>query len=121
MSDDNTPREQPVTLKGFFKVIFKWKWVLIITLIIVIAAGLVYTLIVAPEYGCSSQIKVSDSDILYNDQIYEYFPDEAYNLWIMPTARRIDYRVGKLDPIAAEFKAGHILSKVVSEVGSGLN
>jgi len=75
---------------------------------------------VAPEYGLSSKIKISDSNIYYNSELYKYYPEEANNLWIIPEDNKIDYVVGKLDPISLELKADNILDDVIKNIGNDL-
>lgn len=114
-------KEEQISLKSFFTIIFKRKWVFIIIFILIFGLGVIYTFVVAPEYGCSSQIKVSDNDIFYNDDLYKYFPQEASNLWIFSNYRRIDATVGKLDPISSEFKSDAILDGIIKKANLSMN
>jgi len=118
--DNNTHSIEQITLKGFFSVLNKRKIAFIITFLVIFAFGLIYTFIVAPEYGLSSKIKISDSNIYYNSELYKYYPEEANNLWIIPEDNKIDYVVGKLDPISLELKANNILDDVIKNIGNDL-
>jgi len=115
MKNNDNFLEGQINLKGFFRVIYNTKWIFIITFIIILAFGLVYTFIVAPEYGSSSQIKISDDEIYYNDDLYKYFPAEASNLWIFKDYNRINSAVGKLDPITSELKSDSVLSEIIEK------
>ncbi|MBE3089149.1 MAG: hypothetical protein IMZ41_02595, partial [Actinobacteria bacterium] len=61
---------------------------------------------------------LSDNGIFYNDALYKYFPGEADNLWIIPSTeesiQRVDYIVGKLDPIDSELKSDVILNNTLN-------
>ena len=118
--DNNTHSVEQITLKGFFSVINKRKIAFIITFIVILAFGFIYTFIVAPEYGVSSKIRISDSNIYYSSEIYKYFPEEANNLWIIPEYKKMDYVVGKLDPISLELITDDILSEVIKNTGNDL-
>ena len=114
--DNNTQIVEQITLKGFFNVLNKRKIAFIITFLVIFAFGLIYTFIVAPEYGIISKIRISDSNIYYNRELYNYFPEEADNLWIIPEDNKIDYVVGKLDSISLELKANNILDDVIKNI-----
>lgn len=118
--DNNTHSVEQITLKGFFSVLNKRKIAFIITFLVIFAFGLIYTFIVAPEYGLSSKIRISDRNIYYNKELYKYFPEDADNLWIIPEDNKIDYVVGKLDPISLELKADNILDDVIRNIGNAL-
>jgi len=118
--DNNTHSVEQITLKGFFSVLNKRRIALIITFLVIFSLGLIYTFIVAPEYGLSSKIRISDSNIYYNSELYKYYPEEADNLWIIPEDNKIDYVVGKLDPISLELKADNILDDVIRNIGNDL-
>ncbi|GAI18523.1 unnamed protein product, partial [marine sediment metagenome] len=64
--NNNTHSVEQITLKGFFSVLNKRKIVFIITFFVIFSLGLIYTFIIAPEYGVSSKIRISDSNICYN-------------------------------------------------------
>jgi len=118
--DNNTHSVEQITLKGFFNVLNKRKIALIITFMVIFVFGLIYTFIVAPEYGLGSKIRISDSNIYYNSELYKYFPEEADNLWIIPEYKKMDYVVGKLDPISLELKVDNILDDVIKNIGNDL-
>ena len=117
---NNIHSVEQITLKGFFSVLNKRKIAFIITFLVIFAFGLIYTFIVAPEYGLSSKIRISDRNIYYNKELYKYFPEDADNLWIIPEDKKIDYVVGKLDPISLELKAANILDDVIRNIGNDL-
>ena len=107
-----------LNLKSLFKILIKRKTVFLIAFIIVFIVGLTFTFLVSPEYSSTSQITLSDNEIFYNDALYKYFPGEADGLWIIPSTeentQRIDYIVGKLDPIDSELRSDMILNNALN-------
>lgn len=113
MNNNNQVNE--ISLKFFFTVLNRRKITFIITFLLILLMGLVYTFLVAPEYGSSSQIKISDDDIYFNDDLYKYFPGEASNLWIFQNYNRINTAIGKLNPIVSELKSGITLNEIIKK------
>ncbi len=106
-----------INLKSLFKILVKRKISFFIAFFIVLILGLTFTFLVAPEYSSNLQITLSDNEIFYNDALYQYFPGEANSLWIIPSVQgtqRIDYIVGKLDPIYSELKSDAILNNALN-------
>ena len=106
-----------ISLKVFFKILIKRKLAFIIAFILVFIIGIAYTLLVSPEYSAVSQITLSNNEIYYNNEFYNYLPDEADSLWIIPCiedTKRIDYIVGKLDPIDSELKSESLISNTIN-------
>lgn len=123
MKNDTRDIEK-ITLKGLFKVLNRRKISLIITSFIIFSLGLVYVLLVAPEYGSSSKIRISEDNIYYNSELYEFFPEEADNLWIIPEdikEKQVDYMVSKFESAPYEFKTDDILNIVIENTGSNLS
>ena len=113
MNKNNQVNE--ISLKSFFAVLNRRKITLIVTFLIIFAVGLVFTFLVAPEYGSSSQIKILDDDIYYNNDLFKYFPGEASNLWIFQDYNRINAAIGKLNPITSELKSDIILNEIIKK------
>ena len=106
-----------LNLISLFKILAKRKTAFLIAFIIVFIVGLTFTFLVSPEYSSTLQITLSDNEIFYNDALYKYFPGEADDLWIIPSTKdiqRIDYIVGKLDPIDSELKSDVILDDALN-------
>ena len=106
-----------INLKNLFKILAKRKIAFFIAFFIVLILGLTFTFLVSPEYSSTSQITLSDNEIFYNDALYKYFPGEADGLWIIPSTQdtpRIDYIVGKLDPIYSQLKSDAILNNALN-------
>jgi len=103
-----------INLKNLFKTLIKRKIAFLISFIIVFAVCLTFLFLASPEYISTSQITISNNDIFYNETLYKYFPEEADDLWIIPSNikenKRIDYIVGKLDSIDTELKSDVILN-----------
>jgi len=110
-----------LSLKSLFKILTKRKTTFLIAFIIVFIIGLTYTFLVSPEYSSTSQITLSDNEIFYNDALYKYFPGEADNLWIIPSmeesTQKVDYIIGKLDPIDTEIKSDVIAGNALNALG----
>ena len=117
MGKENMQNIAELNLKSLFKILIKRKTTFLITFIIVSIFGLTFTFLVSPEYSSTSQITLSDNEIFYNDALYKYFPVEADGLWIIPSTeksiQKIDYIVGKLDPIDSELKSDVILNNAL--------
>ena len=117
MGKENMQNIAELNLKSLFKILTKRKIAFLIAFFIVFVVCLTYTFLVSPEYSSTSQITLSDNEIFYNNALYKYFPGEADNLWIIPSteedAQRIDYIVGKLDPIDSELKTDMILDNAL--------
>src|SRR4030042_5860514 len=113
MGKENMQNIAELNLKSLFKILTKRKIAFLIAFFIVFVIGLTYTFLVSPEYSSTSQITLSDNEIFYNDALYKYFPGEADGLWIIPSTeeslQKIDYIVGKLDPIDSELRSDVLL------------
>ena len=106
-----------ISLKVFFKILIKRKLAFIIAFILVFIIGIAYTLLVSPQYSAVSQITLLNNEIYYTDEFYEYLPEEADSLWIIPRIeddKVIDYIVGKLDPIDSELKSEPLISNTIN-------
>lgn len=117
MERENMQNIAEINLKNMFKILAKRKVSFFIAFFIVLILGLTFTFLVSPEYSSTSQITLSDNEIFYNDALYIYFPGEANSLWIIPSTQgtpRIDYIVGKLDPIYSELKSDAILNNALN-------
>ena len=119
MNKNNQVNE--ISLNSFFTVLNRRKITLIVTFLIILAAGLVFTFLVAPEYGLSSQIKISDDDIYYNNDLFKYLPGEASNLWIFQDYNRINAAIGKLNPITSELKSDIILNEIIKKANLNIS
>ena len=117
MGKENMQNIAELSLKSLFKILTKRKTTFLIAFIIVFVVGLTFTFLVSPEYSSTLQITLSDNEIFYNDALYKYFPGEADDLWIIPSTKdtqRIDYIVGKLDPIDSELESDVILNNALN-------
>lgn len=118
MGKENMQNIAEINLKSLVRILAKRKIVFLIAFIVIFILGLTFTFLVSPEYSSDLQITLSDNEIFYNDALYKYFPAEANALWIIPSAteetQRIDYIVGKLDPIDSELKSDVILNNTLN-------
>ena len=118
MEKINIQNIEEISLKIFFRILAKRKVAFIITFAVVFIVGLTYSFLVSPEYSSTSQVSLYENEVYYNEEIYKYFPEDADNLWIIPDYKdqdnkRIDYIVGKLEPIDSELKSDMILNSVL--------
>jgi capsular polysaccharide biosynthesis protein len=118
MKNENMQNIAEINLKSLFRILTKKKTAFLIAFIVVFIIGLTFTFLVSPEYSSNLQITLSDNDIFYNDALYKYFPGEADGLWIIPSTKesyqRVDYIVGKLDPIYSQLKSDAILNNALN-------
>ena len=118
MGKENMQNIAELNLKSLFRILAKRKTTFLIAFIIVSIFGLTFTFLVSPEYSSTSQITLSDNEIFYNDSLYKYFPGEADSLWIIPSIeksiQKVDYIIGKLDPIDSELKSDVILNNALN-------
>jgi len=113
-----------INLKTLLRVLIKRKLAFFIAFVIVFIIGITYTFLVSPEYSSVSQLTLSNIEIYYNDEFYNYLPDEADSLWIIPRIEHdkvIDYIVGKLDPIDSELKSDTLISNAINLLSGELS
>ncbi|MBM3713294.1 MAG: hypothetical protein FJW56_07650 [Actinobacteria bacterium] len=113
-----------INLKTLLRVLIKRKLAFFIAFVIVFIIGITYTFLVSPEYSSVSQLTLSNVEIYYNDEFYNYLPDEADSLWIIPRIEHdkvIDYIVGKLDPIDSELKSDTLISNAINLLSGELS
>jgi len=82
----------------------------------ILAIGIVYSLLIAPQYSSSSSIKIAEDNLYYNEKLYEYFPQEADDLWIIPEKnldKQIDYMVSKFESAPYEMTSEEVLNAVL--------
>ena len=104
-----------INLRSFFRVIMKRKLAFIIAFCIILALGLIYTFLTAPEYSSVSQITLSNNELYYSDAFYKYLPEEADSLLIIPDYdedKEIYYIVDKLDTFPENLKSAEVLGNV---------
>ena len=118
MEKENMQNITEINLKNLFRILVKRKTAFLVAFIVIFVIGLTFTFLVSPEYSSNLQITLSDNEIFYNDALYKYFPGEADGLWIIPNTKesyqRLDYIVGKLDPIYSQLKSDAILNNALN-------
>lgn len=113
-----------INLKELFKVIKKRKIAFIIASIIILVAGLVYTFLVSPEYSSASKITLNDNELFLSNDFYNYLPEVADSLMIIPSYKddqEITFIVDKIDIIPEELKSGYVLSNTKKAIDNNLN
>jgi len=103
-------------LKELFWILIKRKWLLIGTFIIILIAGVLFSIFRAPQYSLSSSIKLTENYFYYNDFIYKFFPDEANELWIFPKDQEYILGNRKLVSIGEYMKSDEFLEEVSKEL-----
>ncbi|MBE3100878.1 MAG: hypothetical protein IMZ47_01200 [Firmicutes bacterium] len=105
-----------ISLKGLLKVLLKRKLSFIIAFIIIFIAGLTYSFLVSPEYSSSAIITLANNELAFSDELYEYLPEVADSLLIIPTYKEdqeITYIVYKLFIVSGEIKSDYVISNTV--------
>lgn len=113
-----------ISLKGLLSIISKRKLTFIITVIIILISGLAYTFLVSPEYSSSSIVTLKDNEMYYSDEFYEYMPEVADSLYIIPSYKddqEIYFIVDKIDILPEELKSEYVLSNTVKALGNKIN
>ena len=109
-----------VSLKGLFRIVWRGKWWFAGTFILIIIAGLLITFLQIPEYRSESEITISSEYIYYNNEIYNYFPDEAGKLWItriFTGSNETDFENRALEEVSKEIKSTIFLEKLAEKTG----
>jgi capsular polysaccharide biosynthesis protein len=85
-----------ISVKTLLNIIRKCKKIFISIFIALFILILLFTFFLVREYRVTSEINVSEPFLYYNDILYEYFPDDAINLWMEPE-ENFDYaRISRL-------------------------
>lgn len=118
MEKINIQNIEEISLKNFFRILTKRKVAFIITFTVVFIVGLAHSFLVSPEYSSTSQVSLYENEVYCNEELYKYFPEDADSLWIIPgykeqDNKKIDYIVGKLEPIDSELKSDMVLNSVL--------
>ena len=120
----NNQNVDEISLRVVSKILAKRKSAFFIAFSIVLIIGIIYTLLVSPRYSSASEITLLNNEIYYTDEFYEYLPNEADSLWIVPRiedAMRIEYIVGKLSPIDSELKSETLISNTLNLLNNEFN
>jgi len=122
MENKNLQNIAEINLKNLFKVLAKRKIAFLTAFIIIFIIGLVFTFLFTPEYSSNLQITLSDNEIFYNNDLFEYFPEDASALWIIPYTKnndqKINYIISKLDPIYSQLKSDEILDNTLKSLNN---
>jgi capsular polysaccharide biosynthesis protein len=105
-----------INLKNFLKILAKRKIAFLIAFIIVFVLGLTFTFLVSPEYSSTSKISLKNNELVFSDELYEYLPEVADSLLIIPSYKEdqeIYYIVDKLDIVPEELNSEYVISNTV--------
>ncbi|MCL4385350.1 MAG: Wzz/FepE/Etk N-terminal domain-containing protein, partial [Cyanobacteria bacterium] len=116
--DSNNDKKNTIDLRDFPGIFWRKKFVFVITFIIVLILGILFTFLIAPDYISNSTLELSSGDMYFNDYIYEYFPAEASNLWILPRYRIDSAKMEKLNNMTGELKSDAVLNEAVRKLNN---
>ena len=112
MSSDSKNETGVFELKYLFRILIKRKWWIIITAIVVLVAGITFSLIRTPQYMIRSTLKISNNYLYFNDRIYEFFPEKSEDLWIFPTIDAYNHETRALIEIESIIKSDIFLTEL---------
>ena len=115
MNNKYTAYNGELSFLGLIRILLSKKWWFIVTFIIVVIASFAYLFLRPAEYNVNSKIRISESYMGSNNNLYNYFPEDAEELWIFSTHRRNLLEDENLDRIVSELKSSEILEKVAED------
>lgn len=115
MNNKYTAYNSELSFLGLIRILLSKKWWFIATFIIIVIASFAYLFLRPAEYTVNSKIRISESYIGSNNSLYDYFPEDAEELWIFPTHRRNLLEDENLDRIVSELRSSKILGKIVKD------
>lgn len=110
-----------INFRDFFRVIAKRKISFAITFIIILAIGLSYSFLIAPQYSSITEIGISNNHIYHNEDLNKYLPKEADGLWIIPDKGYLDYIVSKIDQIPSNVTSGEFLDELIKRANINID
>jgi capsular polysaccharide biosynthesis protein len=116
MEKGNMQNTTEINLKIFLRILAKRKIAFLIAFIIVFVLGLTFTFLVSPEYSSTSKISLKNNELVFSDELYEYLPEVADSLLIIPSYKEdqeIYYIVDKLDIVPEELNSEYVISNTV--------
>ncbi len=115
MNNKYTVSNGELSFMGLIRILFnKKRWFIAIFIILAIAS-FTYLSLRPAEYNVNSKIRISESYISSNNILYDYFPEDAEELWIFPTHRRNLLEDENLDRIVSELRSSKILGKIAKD------
>lgn len=101
-------------LKNLFRILWKRKWWILITFIVIITIGILISFLRTPQYMIQSTLRISNNYLYYNDRIYKFFPEESEDFWIFTTREGYDQETRALLEIESIIKSDSFLTELES-------
>lgn len=105
-----------LTFFDIYRLYLRKKWWFIVVFIIVLIASFSYFYLKPVEYSVNSKIKISESYIGSNNELYNYFPEETEKLWIFATHRQAALEDENLSVISYELKSVEVLEDIYDKL-----
>lgn len=110
-----------LSVKELLNILIKCKKIFISIFIVLFVLILLFTFFLVRDYEVTSEIKVNEPFLYFNDILYEYFPDDASNLWMEPE-KNFDYaQITRLLIFKREILSLPFLSEVSTQLDSKYN
>ncbi|MHB1275746.1 MAG: hypothetical protein ACYC0D_07640, partial [Candidatus Humimicrobiaceae bacterium] len=107
-----------LSVKELLDILIKCKKIFISIFIVLFVLILLFNLFLVRNYKVTSEIKINEGFIYFNDILYEYFPDDASNLWMEPE-KDFDYaQITRLLTFKREILSLPFLSEVSKQLDS---
>lgn len=100
-----------LTFMDLVKLLYRKKWIFIISFIVIFVAIFAYFFLKPDEYSIDARIKIAEDYMGNNNELYSYYPDEMDGLWIFPTHKRVDSEKKNLEIIAGELNSDEIIAE----------
>lgn len=95
------------------------KWVFIITFLIILVIGFLYTFLKTPFYESSSRLQLSG--IYYNDDLLKYYPDDAGNIEVYPSnLKSEELEITILGDYSKALRNDELLNYVAENINDGI-
>jgi capsular polysaccharide biosynthesis protein len=79
-SNNNTGKKGEVQLREIGRIFVKKIWWFVAAFLIILAAGILFSVLRTPQYGLTSTIVISSIDSQYYETLMKYFPEKASEL-----------------------------------------
>jgi hypothetical protein len=96
------------------------KWLFIITFIVVLVGSLAFLFLRPEQYTVNSRIKISESYVYSNNKLYDYYPQDAEDLWIFATHRRDELEELKMEELVSELNSDEMIKRIAEDLGNSV-
>lgn len=116
---ENTKEDDSLlSVKELLNILRKCKKTFISIFIILFVLILLFTFFLVRNYKVTSEIKINEPFLFYNDILYEYFPDDATNLWMEPEKNFSYAQMSRLLTFKREIQSLTFLNEVSKQLNS---